>query len=129
MKIYTVELKNQPGELARLCEILGRNGINIEVGGTTMGDHGMVYFTVSDETATEAALEGAGVEYGSHRALRVKCADRPGEAAKFAHKLANAEVNIEWLLPVSICQGELEFALCVDRIDDARTTLAGQVSE
>ncbi|MGH3846650.1 MAG: hypothetical protein ACRDS0_35310 [Pseudonocardiaceae bacterium] len=129
MKVYTVELKNQPGELAHLCEILGRNDINIEVGGTTMGDHGTVYFTVSDEVAAEAAMEGAGIEYASYRALRVRCADRPGEAAKFARKLANADVNVEWLLPVSICQGELEFAVCVDRIDDAYATLTGQVSE
>lgn len=128
MNIYTVELKNQPGELAHLCEVLGRGGINIEVGGSTMGDHGTVCFTANDESATAAALEGAGIDYAGHPALRVRCADRPGEAAKLARKLANADANVEWLLPVSICQGEVEFAVCVDKVDAARDALAGQVS-
>lgn len=128
MKIYTVELKNQPGELAHLCEALGHGGINIEVSGSTMGDHGTVYFTVNDEPATAAVMEGAGIEYAEHPALKVTCADQPGEAAKFARKLANADVNVEWLLPMSICQGELEFAVSVDNIDAARAALEGQVS-
>jgi hypothetical protein len=128
MNIYTVELKNQPGELAHLCEVLGRSGVNIELGGATAGDRGTVYFTVSDEQATAAALEGAGIEYAAHPALQVTCADRPGEAAGFARKLANADVNVEWLLPISICQGELVFAMCVDKIDVARSALTGQVS-
>lgn len=129
MNIYTVELKNQPGELAHVCEVLGRGGVNIELSGATTGDHGTVSFTVSDEPATAAALEGAGIDYTQHPALQVTCADRPGETAKFAHKLANAEVNVEWLLPMSICQGEVVFAVSVDKIDEARSALAGQVSE
>jgi hypothetical protein len=129
MNIYTVELKNQPGELAHVCEVLGRGGVNIELSGATTGDHGTVFFTTSDEQATTAALEGAGIDYTQHPALQVTCADRAGEAAKFAHKLGTAEVNVEWLLPVSICQGEVVFAVSVDKIDDARSVLAGQVSE
>jgi hypothetical protein len=47
-------------------------------------------------------------------ALRVKCADQPEEAAKFGRKLADAGVNIDGLLEVSICQGEVIFAIAVD---------------
>jgi hypothetical protein len=129
MNIYTVELKNQPGELAHVCEVLGRGGINIELAGVTAGDHGTVYFTASDESATVAALEGAGIDFTVHPALQVRCADQPGEVAKFARKLANANVNGQWLLPVSICQGECLFALCVDKVDEARAALGSQVSE
>ena len=125
MNIYTVELKNQPGELAHVCEVLGRGGVNIELAGVTTGDHGTVCFAASDESAAAAALEGAGIDFTAHRALQVRCADQPGEAAKFARKLANANVNVEWLLPVSICQGEILFALCVDKVDEARAALAG----
>jgi hypothetical protein len=127
MNIYTVELKNQPGELARLCEVLGRSGVNVELSAGTTRDHGTVFFTTSDEPATTAALHGAGIGYTEHPALQVVCADRAGEAAKFAHKLANAEVNIEWLLPVTMCHGEAVYAVSVDKIDEARTALAGQV--
>ncbi|MBC6463091.1 hypothetical protein [Actinomadura sp. HBU206391] len=128
MKIYTVELKNQPGELAHLCEVLGGSGVNIEPSGATAGDHGVVYFTTNDEPAAAAALEGAGIEFTEHPAIQVRCADRPGEGAKFARRLANAEINVEWLLPVSVCQGEAVFALCVDKIDEARSVLSDQIS-
>ena len=128
MNIYTVDLKNQPGELAHVCEVLGRGGINIELAGATAGDHGTVCFTASDESAAAAALEGAGIDFTAHPALQITCPDRPGEAAKFARKLANANINLEWLLPVSICEGESLFALCVDKIDEARATLGDQVS-
>jgi hypothetical protein len=128
MNIFTVELKNQPGELAHICEVLGNAGVNIEVGGATIGDHGMVSFCASDEASATTALEGAGLEYEQHPALRVTCADQPGETAKFARKLANADVNINWLLPASICQGEVVFAVSVDKLDEARTALADQAS-
>jgi hypothetical protein len=127
MNIYTVELKNQPGEFAHVCEVLGRGNVNIEPAGVTAGDHGTVCFTASDEPAAAAALEGAGIDFTEHPALQVACADRPGEAAKFARKLANVNVNVEWLLPMSICQGEIQFALCVDKSEEARAALGDQV--
>ncbi|MEO3875210.1 hypothetical protein ABGB18_41040 [Nonomuraea sp. B12E4] len=128
MNIYTVELKNQPGELAHVCEVLGRAGINIEPAGATSGDHGTVYFTAQDEPGAAAALEGAGIEFRTHPALTVTCPDQAGEAAKFTRRLANANINAEWLLPVSICQGQATFALCVDKFDEARSALGDQVS-
>jgi hypothetical protein len=128
MNIYTVELKNQPGELAHVCEVLGRGGINVELAGATAGDHGIVCFIASDESSVTATLEGAGIDFAAHPALQVTCSDQPGEAAKFARKLANASVNLEWLLPVSICQGEAVMALCVDKVDEARTALGSQIS-
>ena len=44
-----------------------------------------------------------------------------------ARSLANADVNIQTLLPVSICQGEAELALCVDKTDEATTALGDRV--
>jgi hypothetical protein len=50
-----------------------------------------------------------------------------GEAAKFGRKLADAGVNIEGLLEVSICQGEVIFAIAVDKSEDARAALSDQI--
>lgn len=127
MNLYTLDLKNQPGELAHLCESMGQRGINIEVGGMTAGDHGFVYFTASDEEAARSALEAASLPYTEHPALRIRCADQPGEVGKFARKLADANINIEGLLPISICGGEAIFAAYVDKLDDARRVLGEQV--
>jgi hypothetical protein len=68
-----------------------------------------------------------GIEFTERPAVQVKVPDRPGEASKFGRQLANAGVNIEGLLEVSICQGEVIFAILVDKLDEARTTLGNQV--
>jgi hypothetical protein len=127
MNLFSVELKNQPGELAHLGDVCAQRNVNLELAGVVAGDHGTIVFTASDEPAVRAALEGAGIEFAERPALLVKCADQPGEAAKFGYMLANAGVNIEGLLEISICQGECVFAIAVDRMDNARAALGDQV--
>ena len=48
-------------------------------------------------------------------------------SAKFGRKLADAGVNIDSLLEVSICQGEVIFAIAVDTPEDARAALSDQI--
>jgi hypothetical protein len=127
MNLFSVELKNQPGELAHLGDVCAQRGVNLQLAGVVTGDHGTVLFTASDEPAVRTALESAGMEFTERPALQVKVPDQPGEAAKFARKLADAGVNIEGLLEVSICQGEVTFAIAVDKLDEARMTLSNQV--
>jgi hypothetical protein len=116
MNLFSVELKNQPGELAHFGNICAQHGVNLQLAGVTTGDHGTVLFTAR-----------AGIEFTERPALQVKVADQPGEAAKFGRKLADAGVNVEGLLEVSICQGEVVFAIAVDRLDEARKALGDQV--
>lgn len=127
MNLFSVELKNQPGELAHLCEVLGPRGVNIQAAGVTSGDHGTVTFSASDEAAARTGLEAAGIECTERPALQVRCADQPGELAKISRTLASANVNIEGLLEVSICEGEVIFALSADKFDEARAALGDQV--
>ncbi|WP_432837687.1 ACT domain-containing protein [Dactylosporangium sp. CA-092794] len=127
MNIFTVDLKNQPGELAHVCEALGERGVNVEIGGVTAGDRGLVYFTAGDEDSARTALDTAGVAFTEHPAMLIKCADQPGEAGRFARKLTEANINIEGLLATSICGGEAVYAMCVDKPDDARRVLGDQV--
>ncbi|MEV8516226.1 hypothetical protein [Dactylosporangium sp. NPDC051484] len=127
MKIFTIDLKNQPGELAHVGEVLGQRGVNLELGGVTAGDHGLVFLTATDEDTARAALDAGRMPYTEHPAIQVKCADRPGEVGRFARKLTDGNVNIEGLLPMSICGGEVVFATCTDNPDEARRILGDQV--
>jgi hypothetical protein len=127
MNLFTLDLKNQPGELAHLGEALGGRGVNIELSGVTFGDHGLVAFTASDEDAARDALRAANLAFTEHPALQIKSADQPGEAGKIGRKLADAGINVEGLLPISICGGEVTFVLAVDKLDDARRVLGEQV--
>jgi hypothetical protein len=127
VNIFTIDLKNQPGELAHVCEALAQRGVNIELSATTAGDHGLISLVASDEAAARSALDGAKVGYTEHPALQVKSPDRPGEAAKIARKLSEAGINIECVSPISICAGEVVLALSVDKPDEARRALGDQV--
>lgn len=88
MNIHTVELKNQPGVLAHPCEMLGRSGVNIEVGTATAGDR----VTVCLPRVT-------------HPPPPPGTPDRSSEAA-IGCTMANANVNVQLVPPVSLCQGE-----------------------
>lgn len=127
MKLFTTDLKNHPGELAHLCEAVAERGVNLELSGVTAGDHGFVYFTASDEAAVRVALEAAHIPFEEHPALRIRCADHPGEAALFTRKLADANINIEGIMSVSISGGEVIFAVVVDNPDETRQLLGDQV--
>ncbi|GAA4719190.1 ACT domain-containing protein [Phytohabitans rumicis] len=127
MFLFTLDLKNEPGELAYVGESLGQRDINVELGAVTLGDHGLVSLTASDEDAARAALMEASLPYTEHPALQIKCADRPGELGRIGRLLADAGINIEGLVPVSICQGEAVFAAAFDKMDDARRVLGDLV--
>jgi len=93
----TLYLDDQPGELARVADVLGRAGVNIEgyCGVISGGGKGEVHLLVEDETATFNALAGAGIEVASEQEVAVVAVeDRPGVLADITRKLGEANVNI-----------------------------------
>jgi hypothetical protein len=127
MSAFTVELKNQPGELAHVCEAMATRGINIIVCGTARGDGGTIAFIADDEAAARTALESAGIEFTERPALTVRMDNRPGAGAATLRKLSDANVNLELLLPVRISDEQFFAVLCVDDLDAARSALGDQV--
>jgi hypothetical protein len=127
MSAFTVEMKNQPGALAELCEAMAARQVNLILCGTTHGSSGTVAFVAEDQAAARAVLEGMGLEFTERPALTVRMENRPGTGAATFRKLANANVNMDLLLPVHISD-ELFFAvICVDDGDAARSALGEQV--
>ena len=61
MSVFTVDLKNQPGELARLCEAMAGRGVNLILCATTRGEDGTVAFIAGDEAGAETALADVGI--------------------------------------------------------------------
>ncbi len=127
MSAFTVELVNQPGELARLCEAMATSGVNLLLCATTQGDNGAVALIADDEAAAQTVLDDAGIEYVIRPALTVRMENKPGIGAAIFRKLADASVNVDVLLPVRI-SAELFFAvICVDNEDAARGALGDQI--
>ena len=127
MSAFTVELANQPGELARLCEAMAASGVNLLLCATAHGDSGVVAFIADDEVRAQAVLEAAGIEYQIRPAVTVKMDNRPGVGAATFRKLADASVNVDLLLPVRISDEEFYAVICSDDPAAAEGALSGQV--
>jgi hypothetical protein len=127
MSVFTVDLKNQPGELARLCEAMADSGINLVLSATARGDGGTVVFIADDEARAEAVLQDAGIGYMMRAALTIRMENQPGTGAATFRKLADAGVNTDLLLPVRVSDEVFFAVICVDDQDKARHALGGQV--
>ena len=127
MSAFTVELDNQPGELARLCEAMADGGINLVLCATTRGEEGTVAFIADDEASAETALQQADIGYTMRPALTIRMENQPGVGAATFRKLADAGVNAELLLPVRVSDALFFAVICVDDADKARGALGVQV--
>jgi hypothetical protein len=127
MSVFTVELKNQPGELARLCEAMASRRVNLILCATTHGEDGTVAFIADDEANAETALADAGIGYARRPALTIRMENQPGAGAATFRKLAAAGVNADLLVPVRVSDDLFFAVICVDDVEKARRALGVQV--
>jgi hypothetical protein len=93
-----VFLANRPGALARVCEALAKAEINVHALATSdTVDHSLVRMVVSDPTKALMLLGEAGVLALESDVLMIETNNKPGVLAKIAERLAESEVNIEYL--------------------------------
>ncbi len=127
MSLFTVEMENRPGELARLCEAMADSHINLVLSAAAHGEEGTIVFVADDEAAAQAALVEAGISYEIRAALTIRMENQPGSGAVAFRKLADAGVNAELLLPVRVSDDLFFAVVCVDDEEKARDTLGGQI--
>jgi hypothetical protein len=127
MSVFTVDVKNSPGELARVCEAMAGRGINMVLSATTRGDGATVVFIADDEASAETALQDAGIAYAIRPALTIRMENQPGTGAATFRKLADAGVNADLLLPVRVSDDLFFAVICVDDQEKACHALGAQV--
>ena len=127
MSAFTVQLGDRPGELARLCEAMAANKVNIVLSAIAHGDRGSIAFVVDDERIARAALQEAEIEFVERPALTVRMENVPGAGATSFRRLADAGVNLDLLLPVQVSREEFFAVVCVDDVDAARAALGAYV--
>ena len=124
MNAFIVELKNKPGELARVTEVIAQKGINIiGFSGATCGDAGSVVLLTNDESGTRRALHDAHLKMREVELVPATIADMPGSLAEAARRLANAGVNIEAAIPTGMSGSNITVAFATDNPAKARTAL------
>jgi hypothetical protein len=127
MSVFTIDLKNHLGELARLCEAMAGRGINLVLSAAAHGDGGTAVFIADDEAGAQSVLQDANIEYAMRPALTIRMENQPGTGAATFRKLADAGVNADLLLPVRVSDDLFFAVICVDDRDKARRALGEQV--
>lgn len=124
MKEFDVYVQDKPGELAKVCEILGGNGVNIRaIASERAQPKPLIRIVTDDEATTKSTLRRLGVAYDQRDVLSIRLPDRPGELGKMARKLAMAMVNVDSIYILSKENGMTEMALTVDNIVKAERAL------
>jgi hypothetical protein len=120
MEEFTVYVKNKPGQLARVCDVLYRNGVNIQ-GVATEGtrEDGTIKIITNDAATTRRALEQVKVPFDVKETFLVKIINRPGELSKITKKMGDNDINIISIYLI----GDEKFALRVDDAEKAKKIL------
>lgn len=124
MKEFDVYVQDKPGELAKVCELLGGNGVNIKaISSERAQPRPLIRIVTDDEATTKSSLKRLGVEFEQRDVLGIRLPDKPGELGKMARKLAKAMVNVNSIYILSKENGMTEMALTVDNVTKARRAL------
>jgi hypothetical protein len=95
----TVILEDKPGTLARMGEVLGEAGINIEgMCGFLVKGKGEIHILVKNGSAARKVLQNAGIDARNVRPVLVRdLENKPGTLGEVARRLSDAGVNLTLL--------------------------------
>lgn len=92
----TVTLRDAPGRLASLAQVLGDALVNIEaIQAITRAGEGLVRFVPDSPERAKRALDSGGFAYTEREVLVVRVLDEPGALAQVALVMATAGINID----------------------------------
>jgi hypothetical protein len=115
-------LDNRPGTLARVCDALSEARINIYAITTSdTVDHSVIRMVVSDTRKALLFFEERGTLVVESEVLMIEGSNKPGSLAKLAHKLADAQINIEYCYCAT--PPEAKKGLLILRVSNAKKAL------
>ena len=93
----SIFLDNRPGTLARTCQALAKEHINIlSLSISDTMDHAVVRMVVTDAATAVKVLQGMHATVQERDVVVMDVPNTPGTLAKVAEKLAAAGINIEY---------------------------------
>jgi len=121
-KQLAIFLENRPGMLARVCDALAEEKINIYALSTSdTVDHTVMRMVVSDYRKALHVFEERGTLVVEDDVLLVEAENKPGALGRIAHRLADARINIEYAYCAT--PADLKRGLVVLRVSDAKKAL------
>jgi len=91
-------LENEPGTFGRVCRAFAEHRVNI-VGCMSAPEQGrgLVRFVVDNVEMAKKALDNQGLSYRETAVASIRFLHRPGELARAAARLGDAEINIDYV--------------------------------
>jgi hypothetical protein len=121
---FIVDLKNKPGELAKVTEAIAQKGIDITAfSGSTCGDTGTLALVTDDEAGTQRALTDGSWKFRTVELVEASIPDRPGMLADVARRLATAGINIDAGFPLSHAGSNVQVVFATDNPAKAKEAL------
>ena len=104
----SIFLDNRPGTLARTCQALAKEGLNIlalSISDTV--DHAVVRMVVNDAKKAAQVLKALHATVQEREVILMDIPNQPGALAKVAEQLAEAGINIEYAYCASSASQEI----------------------
>lgn len=96
-KEFAVRLEDRPGTLGKFCRALADRGVNI-LAFQSFPSVGMatVRIVVDNPTTAKTILDSEHLNYAETEVAQIKAPHRPGELARAASRLGEANINIDY---------------------------------
>ncbi len=121
-KEFSVKLANKSGELARVTEILQKDGVNIRSISTEPQAEVVRIVTFDPEKARQS-FSRANMQFSERNLLVAKLEDKPGELARVSRALANEGINIDAAYMLDKDSRHVHVALAVSDENKAKNIL------
>jgi len=116
---FTLYMINRPGELARATEAFAAAEINIDgISVAETSDVGLVQLIVSDAGLARQVLKKADISFSEQRVAILTLPNKPGALAAVASRLAEQNVNINYLYATTSPLGSADDCTMVISADD-----------
>lgn len=124
MEQLTILVKDEPGALANICETFGRSGVNIRaISAEGLGEAGIIRIVTEDVNTAKRSLGREGYSVSVSEIVAIRLNDKPGELGKITRKLADEDVNIQYIYILGRAKGTTDIALKVNDVEGARVVL------
>ncbi len=125
LKQISVVLKNVPGQLFDLSELLGKEGVNIRaISVADTSEVSTVRIVVDEPAKALNILNGNAFQVYENEVLAVETPDHPGGLTAVVKPLKEAKINVHYLYPfLGRVSDQAIVILGVDKIKDAEKVL------
>lgn len=96
-KEFTVLMEDRPGTLGKVCRALADRSVNIvAIQSFPIGGKSVTRFVFDNPTTAKTVLDSERLTYLEAEVAQVKLPHRPGELARAASRLGDANININY---------------------------------